>query len=192
MVIEELYDLLQEDKPSNDLRKYESELFALIPELEVCKGFEQNSDWHIYDVYEHILHVVDNVSSDLVLRLAALFHDIGKPFSYTEDENGIGHFYGHWVVSKKIFDLFSDKYGIDENISNRVSDLILYHDLDIFSLNESDLDKFLQKFDENSIMQLYELKKADLLAQNEKYYYILDRYEVQKKKILIRVENKTR
>ena len=103
MTIEELYIILLRNNPSSILKSREKELFNLVPELEKCKAFEQNSDWHIYDVYEHILHVIDNVSPNLILRLAALFHDIGKPFSYIEDKSGVGHFYGHWEVSQRLF-----------------------------------------------------------------------------------------
>ena len=61
MNIEELYEILVSDRPSKKLRYNEEELFELIPELAACKGFDQNSKWHPYDVYEHILHVVDGM-----------------------------------------------------------------------------------------------------------------------------------
>ena len=89
MSLEELFDILLKENASDILRIKEEELFALIPELRTCKYFNQNSDWHIYDVFEHILHVIDNVPANLVMRLTALFHDIGKPNVYTEDENGV-------------------------------------------------------------------------------------------------------
>ncbi len=184
MALEELYKILLSDNPSSILKSREKELFYLIPKLEKCKGFEQNNDWHIYDVYEHILHVVDNVNPNLVIRLAALFHDIGKPSSYKEDENGIGHFYGHWEESQKIFIEFANKYNIDGNICNRVSQLIYYHDINLSKLNSTELRKIMDIFDNEGIMQLFELKRADLLAQNEKYKYILTEYDVQKEKIL--------
>ena len=184
MTIEELYNILLSDKPSSVLRKREEELFFLIPELENCKGFEQNNDWHIYDIYEHILHVIDNTPSNLILRLAALFHDIGKPFSYTEDENGIGHFYGHWEVSQRIFNHFADIHNIDISIRDRVSALIYYHDINVSKLDDSVLNEFIDKFGKEGIIQLFELKKADLLAQNKKYNYLLDEYENQKIKLI--------
>ena len=81
----ELFKILLSDKPSDRIKNNEKEIFEFIPELKDCKGFNQNNDWHVYDVYEHILHVVDYVEEDLILRLTALFHDIGKPLSYTED-----------------------------------------------------------------------------------------------------------
>lgn len=38
----------------------------------------------------------------------------------------------------------------------------------------------IQKFGSEGIQQLYELKRADLLAQNKIYYYILSDYDKQK------------
>lgn len=186
MDIRKLYNILLEDNPSKELLNNEEELFKLIPELRTCKGFNQNSDWHIYDVYNHILHVVDYVPSDLVLRLAALFHDVGKPISYKEDENGIGHFYGHWEESQKIFESFSNKYNLDKNMSNTISNLIYYHDMNIGKLNDLELKKIYNIFGIDGIDKLYKLKEADLLAQNKKYHYILKDYDKQKSKIIIK------
>ena len=180
MTLEELYGILLMDKPSNTLKNREKELFCLIPDLEKCKGFVQNSEWHIYDVYEHILHVIDNVSSNLILRLAALFHDIGKPSSYSEDKDGVGHFYGHWKESQRIFDEFVIKHNIDKSISSNVSNLIYYHDINISKLGDDKLTEMIQKLGFEGVQQLFELKRADLLAQNEKYHYILDDYDKQR------------
>jgi len=53
----------------------------IIPELEEGVGCEQLGE-HIYDVWEHLLHAVQHAANKnwpLEIRLAALFHDIGKP-----------------------------------------------------------------------------------------------------------------
>jgi len=65
-------------------------------------GFDQNTPYHCYDVLTHTLHSVDNAPPDLKIRLTMLFHDIGKPHRYTEDENCVGHFYGHPAVSVEL------------------------------------------------------------------------------------------
>ena len=88
MTAEELCELLMTDKPSEAIKSREAEVFELIPTLKKCKGFDQRNEWHIYDVYEHILHVLDGVSKNKELRIAALFHDVGKPRCYKEDEQG--------------------------------------------------------------------------------------------------------
>ncbi|MEK7539203.1 MAG: CCA tRNA nucleotidyltransferase [Patescibacteria group bacterium] len=53
----------------------------IIPELEAGIGCEQLGE-HIYDVWEHLLHALQHAANknwSLEIRLAALFHDIGKP-----------------------------------------------------------------------------------------------------------------
>ena len=50
--------------------------------------------------FGHIRNTVKNVPPKLTLRLAALFHDAGKPKTKTT-ENGVDHFYGHAKESEK-------------------------------------------------------------------------------------------
>lgn len=179
-----LINVLIQEKPSEFIKKNEDKIFELIPELKNCVGFNQNNMWHVYDVYEHILHVVDKVPNNLILRLAALFHDIGKPLVYEEDKLGIGHFYGHWDKSNEIFLEFATRNNLEENIKYIVSNLILYHDLSIEKLEDEELKKLLTIFDKNGIIMLYQLKRSDLLAQNKKFHFMLDDYEQEKNKIL--------
>ncbi len=61
-------------------------LRLLFPELATCLNVLQPRKYHIKDVYEHIMCAVDAVpSTKLHVRLAALFHDISKPETYSEE-----------------------------------------------------------------------------------------------------------
>jgi poly(A) polymerase len=73
------------------------------PELSAMHGVTQNR-FHRYDVWRHTLVALDNLPSDadLLLRLAVLFHDSGKPRTRTEDAEGNVHFYGHEDVGAEI------------------------------------------------------------------------------------------
>lgn len=183
MDIEELYKILLSEKPSIGIVENEDRLFDMIPELKDCKGFRQNSVWHIYDVYDHILNVVDNVPCDLSLRLAALFHDVGKPEKYTEDERG-GHFYGHWDASRQIFHRFALENKLNVDLELLVSKLILHHDINLEKLTDEGVKHLLEIFSKEELEMLFELKRADLLAQNSEYHYLLDTYEKQKQKLI--------
>ena len=186
MSLERLYELLLCNKPSGPLSYNEKELFDLIPELESCKGFDQkNTEWHIYDVYEHTLHVIDYTPCNLVLRLTALFHDLGKPKTLKIDEKGIGHFKGHWVVSQTIFDKFADKYNIDSDIKDMVSKLIYYHDIRVEQVkDEQVLIDMCEILGREGIRLLYAIKRADLLAHNPDKYYLLTDYNIQENILL--------
>lgn len=190
MDINFLIDILLHDKPSELIKNNENEIFKIIPELRMSKNFKQNNIWHVYDVYEHILHVVDGVDNNIVLRMAALFHDVGKPFVYTEDKDGVGHFYDHWNKSKEIFDAFATKYNLEENTKKIISNLILYHDINIDKISDEEFNKLIDTFNEGEIIMLFKLKQSDLLAQNSQFHYLLSDYEKQKKKLLKKKYNK--
>lgn len=181
MQINELINILISGDVIKNLIINEEKLFKFIPELKVCKGFNQNNPWHSYDVYEHTLHVVEGVSNNIILRLAALFHDIGKPLTYIEDEAGIGHFYGHWNESKRIFEEFAKRTNLDKNVVIRISNLILHHDHDVEKIDREEL---LNTFSEEDLINLFELKKSDLLAQSKEYHYLLKDREESKERLL--------
>ena len=93
-VFEELSKLLPLLK-AEDLIRFGPILAAVIPELQPMLGFDQRSPHHAYDLFTHVAHVVAGVPAELTLRWAALLHDIGKVPTFTQDETGRGHFYGH-------------------------------------------------------------------------------------------------
>lgn len=80
---------------AEDLIRFGPILASVIPELQPMLGFDQRSPHHAYDLYTHVAHVVAGVPAELTLRWAALLHDIGKVPTFTQDETGRGHFYGH-------------------------------------------------------------------------------------------------
>ena len=190
MTAEELCKLLMQDKPSEAIKSREAEVFELIPILKDCKGFDQRNEWHIYDVYEHILHVLDGVPKDKDLRLAALFHDVGKPEKCKIGEDGVGHYYGHWEKSQEVFDEFADKYQIENK--ELISNLIFYHDKRFANMPDAEIDRIRKMFGKDGIKLLFELKRADLKAQNPKYHYSeenlnnLNELDKQEKNILAR------
>jgi len=184
MSYNDLLKILLSNKVYYELKNNERLLFELIPELKECQGFNQNNKWHIYDVYEHILHVVANVEPNKYLRLAALFHDIGKPSTYIEDGNGIGHFYNHWNISIEIFNKYKKDFRLLESEYNLISNLIFYHDLNIDKLNLYELREMIDKIGKDNIKLLFSLKKADLLAQSPKYHFLLDKIVYQEKEII--------
>ena len=89
---------------AEDLVHFAPVLTQVIPELAPTVGFRQHSAHHAYDVYTHIAHVTAAVPAELTLRWAALLHDAGKPATFTMDEAGQGHFYGHAGESAAIAD----------------------------------------------------------------------------------------
>lgn len=78
-------------------------LAQFAPELSGMYGVTQNR-FHRYDVWKHTLVALDNLPEgvSMLVRLAVLLHDIGKPQTRTVDEQGEVHFYGHEDVGAEI------------------------------------------------------------------------------------------
>jgi len=91
-VADELRKMLESPRPKLALELLdESELLGLIlPEIAACKGVPQ-SGYHTHDVFGHTLLTVQATPADLLLRVAALFHDVGKPATAKGDGTFIGH-----------------------------------------------------------------------------------------------------
>ena len=104
---------------------------VVIPELLKMKNFEQHNPHHVHDVLKHTCVALEGANSDLIVRLAILFHDIGKPDSFSFDEKGNGHFYGHALKSVEITREIFNRLKIDNNTKNQVLTLIKFHDLDL-------------------------------------------------------------
>ena len=80
---------------AGDMIRFAPVITQVIPELKPTVGFDQRSKHHAYDLYTHIAHVTAGVPREPVLRWAALLHDVGKIPTFTLDDQGHGHFYGH-------------------------------------------------------------------------------------------------
>jgi len=108
-----------------------------IPELEEGINCDQKGE-HIYDVWEHLLKSLQHATEKgypLHVKLAALFHDIGKPrtrklASLTQDRTRtkkIYTFYGHEVVSAKITEKILERLKFPKKITDTIVKLVRYH-----------------------------------------------------------------
>lgn len=176
-IVEELKKIIVSNNIDKYLDEYRDIFFEIIPELKDCSGFDQHNDYHVYDIYNHTINVVKNSPNNIYLRLASLFHDIGKPRVFELDEKRVGHFLGHANISYDIFRKFADKYKLDNKTKKIVSDLVLYHEVDLSSKNNK-IYNFYKKFNMNRIEMLFYLKVADIMSQNLKYIDRIDKIRV--------------
>lgn len=99
----ELVKLVTSKHPEELLTAYETGITSVIlPEFDLCMETEQHNPHHLYNVGMHTIHAMEVIPADKVLRLAMLFHDMGKPVCRETDERGIDHFHGHPQVSEEI------------------------------------------------------------------------------------------
>jgi tRNA nucleotidyltransferase (CCA-adding enzyme) len=155
--------LLMADHAVEVLGKYSDVIAVFLPEIRDSFGFDQQNPFHCYDVWEHILHAVAAAPADLVVRLAALLHDVGKPSCFIV-KDGWGHFYGHEAVSADMAGAALRRLKYDNRTIDAVTELISVHGT-VFNLSEKYARRKLRKFGEERLFQLIALERADVSAQ---------------------------
>lgn len=167
---DELNKILMSERPHRiSLLKDVGLLRHILPELEICCGAEQKNKYHIYDVYEHIIHTVKNTPPDRVLRWAALLHDIGKPACAGRDASGIIHFYGHHRESVKAADDILHRLKFDGDTAKDILILIENHDVRIEN-SLPGVKRMMAKTGAPLFEKLLVLQEADNLAKNLKFF----------------------
>ena len=142
---EEFDQILMSKKPSKYLRllKKTGLLDLIAPEVANCIGVKQDTRYHKYDVFTHLIYSVDNCDPDLIIRLAALLHDIGKPATRKEDRGGHVSFHKHEMVSVKLARDFLKRLRYDSTTARQVVSLVKNH---MYHYTREWTDSALRKF----------------------------------------------
>jgi len=150
---------------ANMLSYYKEILFQIIPKFKDSEGFDQMNPHHKYDVLSHILKAVKfacHRECNKYVVLAALFHDIGKPDTF-EIINGVGTFRYHVVRSEELTREILSGFNCSNEIKDRICFLISMHDVH-YPDTMTSARRFVAKYSQEQIDDLYELKMCDLLA----------------------------
>jgi tRNA nucleotidyltransferase (CCA-adding enzyme) len=156
---QELTKILLARRPSDGFRLLSDlGLLAVIcPELEACRRTPQDKA-AAQDVFEHSLATVDATpQADLVLRLAGLLHDIGKPETFAD-----GHFHQHEFVGEAKARKILARWRFPKETIAEVAHLVRNH---MFWYQEawtpSAVRRFIRKVGLDHIPALFALRKAD-------------------------------
>jgi tRNA nucleotidyltransferase (CCA-adding enzyme) len=142
-------------------------LVAVLPEVAACRGFEQRTPYHIYDVWEHTAWVVQNSPATRLNRWAALLHDIGKPGACFFEGDRM-HFYGHPRLSVILASDALRRFSLAPSFVDRVLTLVRMHDVQIAATPKSVKRALADMGGDTELFQaLIYLKRADALAQSE-------------------------
>ncbi len=156
---QEIVKIVGAPRPSAALRLLSDVglLDVICPELEECKKTPQDKV-AAQDVFEHSLATVDATpAGDLVLRLAGLFHDIGKPETFAD-----GHFHQHEFVGEFKARQILRRWKFDKETVAEVAHLIRNH---MFwyetHWTDSAVRRFIRKIGLDYIPALFALRRAD-------------------------------
>lgn len=119
------------------LRHESDVLAAAVPELASMRGFDQRSPYHAYDVLEHTARVCAGVEAvtggcaGRALRWAALLHDVAKPATFSVDDGGRGHFFGHPEEGARVAGRVMGRMAVERQVVRESQALIRLHDLPV-------------------------------------------------------------
>lgn len=143
----------------------------IIPELEEGIGCVQGGA-HIYDVFEHCLQALNHASQkkfSTEVRLAALFHDIGKPKSRRKGAKKEYTFYGHEVVGERIVKNIMERLKFTKKTSDLVVSLVRNHMFfsDTEQISLSAVRRIVQKVGKENIWTLMEIRECDRVGMKK-------------------------
>ena len=170
-VRDELMKMLQAREPSRgfEVLRRSGLLETVLPELASCVAVPQNR-YHAFDVYVHTLHTTDAAPAEKpVVRLAALFHDLGKPSTRAEKENGDATFYNHQYESARLTEVAMNRLRFSREMIERVAHLVQNHMFDYRSeWTDATVRRFVRTVGPENVADLFDLRIADNLGNGLK------------------------
>lgn len=178
-------------KEGNSKNNYLTEYF---PELERLIGCKQDPIYHPEgDAWAHTMIVIDEaakmrckVRKPEYFMLAALCHDLGKPDTFSIDENGKIHTYGHAKAGVPLAKNFLERIGASEDTVEYVSEMVNHH-MDLHSCfdNKSKIKSTNHRFDSVKYpYDLLQLSIADCYGKqntekpNAEEVFLIERYNI--------------
>jgi tRNA nucleotidyltransferase (CCA-adding enzyme) len=146
-------------------------LLEILPELDRCAGVEQN-EYHPHDVFVHSLRTCDKAPRhNLLVRWAALLHDIGKVDSKksVEDEK-LGErvvFYGHQLISADVAARVLHRLRYPNSFVKNCENLIRCHMFNYESgWKPATVRRFIRRVGEENLEDLFALRDAETRSRD--------------------------
>jgi tRNA nucleotidyltransferase (CCA-adding enzyme) len=166
---DELIKIFETEKAAYgiDLLRQTNLLKFILPELDKGVGVSQNKH-HIYDIYEHSLRSLDEAAKhkfNLEVKVASLFHDIGKPET-KQGEGPDSTFYNHDYVGAKFTDRVLKRLKFPNKFIDKVVLLVKNHMFvsDPEKLTDAGARRLLKRVGRENIIDLINLRVADRLG----------------------------
>jgi putative nucleotidyltransferase with HDIG domain len=170
-VQDELTKLLRAREPSVgfEVLRRSGLLDIWLPEIHATVAVAQNR-YHAYDVYYHTLATCDAAPvGKPVVRLAALFHDVGKPATRVEKEDGEATFYNHQFVGETMAREAMERLRFSRDWTDRVAHLVREHMFDYRpEWSDAAVRRFIRSVGVDAIADLFDLRIADNIGNGLK------------------------
>lgn len=163
---DEINKILLAARPSRGIRLLDelNLLESIFPEVKKTVGFDQHSSHHADDVFNHTLKVLDKTPPILEVRMAALYHDVGKIDTFFIDENGEGRFFGHQNISEELLIKRLKELKYSKKFIENTSILVKRHMDNTNTYSKKSIRKLLRNIGEENLINLFALQRADVLS----------------------------
>jgi putative nucleotidyltransferase with HDIG domain len=141
---EELLKIIASDYPADGVLLLHSSglLDYILPEILESRGVPQ-AGHHIYDVWKHCIESLRECpSSDPIVRLAALLHDVGKPKTFRETKGKIT-FYNHEMAGARMVLEIADRLRLSKKQKEKLFTLVRWH---MFAYDPKMTDAAIRRF----------------------------------------------
>lgn len=162
----ELNKILLADEPRRGILLLDEVglLEYIFPEVFATKGFDQHSSFHSENLYDHTLSVLEKTPPILEVRMAALYHDVGKIDTFFLDENGEGRFFGHQSLSEELLVERLKKLKYSRKFIENTSILVKRHMDNTNTYTKKSVRKLLRNIGEENLLNLFKLQRADVMS----------------------------
>ena len=170
---DELVKILMSDHPIIGLHGLQALglMDEILPEIARGYGFDQHNTHHIKDVFGHTALVVSASPRNITTRLAALFHDVAKPTTFTMGDDGVGHFYNHETVGAEMTEDILRRLKFDNDTVDRVSVLVREHMCHPASMPS--VKRLMNRVGVDNMDALVDLQHADIMGQKPPHDFSL-------------------
>lgn len=168
----ELEKLITSNHPEKLITAYEAGITKVVlPEFDKMMECPQNTPYHMYNVGEHTIKVMEHVPATKEMRWAALLHDVGKPYSITYDKKNPErmHFYGHAGKGAEMTPSILRRLKLDNKTIKVVTRLVECHDDRPASkgMTSENIRKSVHKIGKDIYEQYLQLVYADFQGKSE-------------------------
>jgi tRNA nucleotidyltransferase (CCA-adding enzyme) len=143
----------------------------MIPELLEGDQVEQGGV-HVYDVLQHLLHALQHATDKgypFHVKLAALFHDIGKPRTRRPGQKKAYTFYGHEVVGARMTEKIMNRMKFPKADIDMVVKLVRWHMFfsDTEAITLSAVRRMIQNVGPENIWTLMQVRECDRVGMRK-------------------------
>lgn len=139
-----------------------------LPEMVRCSGLAQPKKYHSMDALDHSILAALYTPRRVNLRVAGLFHDVGKPATHTLKEDGITpQFIGHAEVGAVMFRFIARRLGLEHFCVDveKVERLIQHHMFDYTCITtDKAMARFIERIGTDNLVDQFRLRIADRRA----------------------------